>query len=173
MQTRASLTNALKYLGGLGAAAILFVLFDFMIDLRPSGVHESYRFRMPDLVIDQPVILRQDNLAILLIERSPETILALEQARTGLQDADSSRSRQPDWAHNPWRSRESRLFVAFALGTHFGCPLEIDDGEIGETCSDARYDFAGRALTGTETFQNLSVPDYTLSADAATLIIKP
>ena len=173
MQTRSLLTNLLRYLGWFAAAAVLFVLLDFMIDLRPPEVHQSYRFRVPELVDDKPVILRQDNLSILVIRRSEKTITRLQKKIPGLQDPESRRSHQPDYARNPLRSKTPEHFVAYALGTHLGCPLAIDSDSVGETCSSARYDFAGRALAGEHRFQNLEIPDYTFADDLTILTIRP
>ena len=52
------------------AGALLFVVLDYMIDLRPSTIESSYRFALREIPVDQPVWLVQDNLTILLIRRS-------------------------------------------------------------------------------------------------------
>lgn len=154
-------------------AAVLFVLLDFAIDLRPPGIHSSYQFTLKPLEPDQPVILQQDNLAIVVIRRSAVTIEKLERAGEPLQDPESRDSRQPDFARNPLRSRLPEYYVAMALGTHLGCPIRIEDGRLAEICSEARYDFSGRALKASADFRNLTVPDYVFSNQFRTLTVKP
>ena len=144
-----------------------------MIDVRPAGVQEAYRFRLAELVPDQPMILRQDNLSIVIVKRSAATVDRLGQSTIGLQDPASKRSNQPDFAANPLRSRYPDLFVSYALGTHLGCGLKIMNTGFGEVCSNATYDFAGRALSGDSQFQYLVVPEYTFSDDFTILTIWP
>ena len=156
-----------------GAAAVIFVLLDFSFDWRPQRVHDSYRFELPEIEPDTPVILRQDNLSIVVVRRSAQMVDALRERRDGLQDPASDRSRQPDYAANAVRSRDPEYFVAYALGTDFGCSLEIEADGLREICSDARYDFAGRARVGARDFRNLTIPDYNFDPDYETLIIRP
>lgn len=152
-----------------------YVILDYSIDLRPSSIHDSYQFQLDDLNEDQPVWLQQDNLKILLIKRSDATVQSLLAGnRDSFQDVDSRRSSQPSFAANPLRSRDSRYFVSYGFGTHLGCPLVLKaPGLIEETCSDAQYDFAGRAISSKNRFQNLSIPDYNFSEDYQTLTIRP
>lgn len=167
------LHSLVKYLGLVLVAAIVYVLLDFAIDVRPSQVQDSYRFSLGELPEDQVRILRRDNLSILVIKRSAATIARLEQGSARLQDPDSSDSRQPDFAKNTLRSKHPDLFVSYALGTDLGCGLEAVEHELREICSNARYDFAGRALQGNNEFQNLVVPDYNFTNNFSNLTIRP
>lgn len=171
--TRTLLRAAVKIAATGLALALLYVLLDFSIDLRPATVQESYRFDFPPLAEDEARILRRDNLSILLIRRSAETIAGLRSARAGLQDPDSRRSRQPDYARNPLRSRHPELFVSYAIGTDFGCALEVAGDELREVCGDARYDFAGRAKDAQRGFRNLAIPDYNFDPDFTRLTVRP
>ena len=155
------------------AAALVYVLLDFAIDLRPAAVQESYRFELPALDFDTPEILRRDNLAIVVIRRSVKTLDTLATATGHLQDAASARSRQPDYARNPLRSRDPEYFVAYALGTDLGCPLVAEPGRLRESCGSAVYDYAGRALSAETRFLNLPIPDYTFAPDYSRLTVRP
>ena len=154
-------------------AACLYILFDFAIDLRPSQIQTSYQFRLEKLVDDQPVILRQDNLAVVVIKRSPVLNAALRQAGHVLQDPESEASSQPGYANNTLRSRIPDYFVSYAIGTDLGCTVKVIDAGFQETCGVARYDFAGRAIVGQNSFQNLAIPDYTFTNNFNTLTIRP
>ena len=153
--------------------AVLYVLFDFMIDIRPREIQSSYQFTIRNLENDTPQFLRQDNLVILVIARSPASIDNLKNETSNLQDAESRDSNQPDFAANLLRSRHTEYFVSYGIGTDLGCALEAVDRELRETCSQARYDHAGRALKGENKFRNLTVPDYNFSNNFNTLTIRP
>jgi len=170
---RNRLRIALKYLSAIAGLAMLYVLFDFAIDIRPPGIQESYRLQVGELAEDEARILRSDNLAILVVRRSAATIDRLLQPDTRLQDPLSLRSSQPEFAANPLRSKSPQYFVAYAIGTDFGCALEIVVDGVREICGDASYDFAGRALEGGREFKNLPVPDYNFSDDFHLLTVRP
>lgn len=155
------------------AAGIGLMLLDFAIDLRPSGVQDSYYFKLGKVALDQPRILRQDNLAIVVIRRSAATVARLRQGGASLQDPDSRDSRQPAYARNTLRSKIPEWFVSYAIGTDLGCPLEAEADSLKEICGSARYDFAGRALAADKSFRNLPIPDYNFAGDFSRLTIKP
>ncbi len=163
-----------KILFAILALAVLYVLLDFMVDIRPPNIHSSYHFTLKDLPVDQPLWLRQDNLTILLVRRSSQMIRALEQSLENLQDPQSDSSRQPVFARNLLRSRHEAYFVAYGGGTDLGCPLKlVSQYRVGESCGTAQYDFAGRAIVGQNRFQNLTIPDYTFSHDFSVLTVNP
>lgn len=173
MAGRSGLQRLIKYFLLAFGAAIIYVLFDFAFDLRPPRLHSSYQFGLAELPPDQARILRQDNLAVLVIRRSGKTIAALGQDLSRLQDPESGQSHQPEYATNLLRSRHPEYFVSYATGTDLGCGLELREFVINEICSKARYDFAGRALRGDNKYLNLTVPDYTFSDNFKTLTIRP
>lgn len=152
---------------------IVYVVIDFMVDLRPSEIHSSYRFTIDNIPYDQPQRLQQDNLSVILIKRSKSIIKVLKQ-EVNLQDSLSSKSQQPDFAQNSLRSRHADFFVSYAFGTDLGCIVEQKTTSLlAEVCGTAVYDFAGRALNSKNQFQNLSIPDYNFSDDFKTLTIRP
>jgi len=174
VNNRLVLLRLTKYLLGLLALAVLYVLVDFMVDIRPSTIHASYRFTLPQLPLNRPVWLSQDNLTILLIHRSEGVIEDIKKRKKGLQDANSKSSRQPVYAQNTYRSRDERYFVAYGLGTDLGCRIEADiDHTLRESCSTARYDYAGRAISGKNRFLNLRIPDYTFNQTFSVLTVNP
>lgn len=172
-QRRRGLERAIKALSWLAAGGLLYVLADFAVDFRPRHIQESYRFRLPALVEDQPQILQRDQLRVLVLKRSRQLQQQLLQSDDDLQDPGSKRSSQPDNAANLLRSKAPELFVSLALGTDLQCLLIIDEYELKESCSDARYDFAGRAKKSNRRYDNLTVPDYRYSDDGKYLIVSP
>ena len=171
---RALLLRLTKYLMGIVICSLFLVLADYSIDIRPQNVHANYRFslNMSDIAFDNPIWLRQDNLNILLIKRSISLRNQLSHSSKKLQDIESDSSRQPTYAKNSLRSRDETYFVSYAYGTDLTCPLElIDNQTLKEICGAASYDFAGRAISGTNQFQNLSIPDYNFNDDFSLLTI--
>ena len=144
-----------------------------MIDVRPARIHSSYQFKLDRLPVDLAVILRQDNLSIVVIRRSSEVIKLLRDAGENLQDPHSGASSQPDYANNSLRSLHPGYYVSYAIGTELGCGLVGIENGLREICSDARYDFAGRAIKGTTKFENLAIPDYNFSNNFNILTIRP
>jgi len=174
LNNRLVLLRTIKYLLGLLAFALLFVLVDFTVDLRPDKVHASYRFSLNQVPLDRPIWLRQDNLTVLLIHRSRRVIENLKKHGKDLQDADSTFSHQPDYVKNVLRSLNDQYFVAYGLGTDLGCLLEPGIAyTLKESCGTAQYDYAGRAISGKTRFQNLPIPDYTFSHDFSVLTVEP
>ena len=167
------LKGLFKVFAAVLGVAILYVLVDFAVDIRPPRVQSSYRFEITKLVEDIPLFLRQDNLVILVIARSAASIDELRRDVSGLQDPDSRDSHQPEFATNALRSRHPGYFVSFAMGTDLGCVLEAFERGLREICSQAAYDYAGRALKGENRFQNLVIPDYNFSNNFNILTIRP
>ena len=142
-------------------------LFTAMHELGHAVIHE---YELPVLGGEERAA---DNLAILLIRRSPELLDRLRGADYALSDRDSRHSRQPEAAANPLRSLHEEYFVAYATGTDFGCELVVEGDRLREICGSARYDFAGRTLRGERDVPNLAIPDYHFSADFKRLVIRP
>jgi hypothetical protein len=171
---RALLSRLIKYLISISVLALIFVLMDFSIDIRPKNIQASYHFTISGSAIafDNPVWLQQDNLSILLIKRSTNLRHQLSNTKNNVQDIESNLSRQPSYAKNALRSRDEVYFVSYGFGTDLTCPLELGENQtLKEICGAASYDFAGRALSGNNQFQNLSIPDYNFNHDFSLLTI--
>lgn len=170
---RNSLRYAFKLLSVLLSVAIAYVLLDFAIDIKPAAIQNAYRFSLKAIEFDRPVVLRQDNLQVLIIRRSQSLQQSLRGSTRELQDRESNNSHQPAAAKNTLRSVHPEYYVSYAIGTDFGCPLKFSANLITEVCGNASYDFAGRAIKADSRFQNLSIPDYTFSDNFKLLTIKP
>ena len=170
---RELLKGLFKVWSAVLGVAVLYVLVDFAIDIRPPRVQSSYQFKIKTLTPDVPVFLRQDNLVVVVIARSAASITGLQRSAANLQDPASRRSHQPAFATNALRSRQAEYFVSYAIGTHLGCIIEAFERGLREICSNARYDYAGRALQGENKFQNLAIPNYNFSNDFNILTIRP
>ena len=57
-------------------------------------------------------------------------------------------------------------FVAYAIGTNLGCPLqEVEGFKLKESCSSAQYDFNGQPVGRNPRFTALHVPVYNFCDD--------
>jgi len=145
------------------AFAALFVLYVFGSSFLTSSPDERiYETRNIPLEGHAPGTAEWYNWngrPILVLHRSGEQLAALSQHESELQDPDSERSRQPDFAKNAHRSRDTTWFVAIAAGTDFSCAIEYLppttesyrdlpwSGGFVDACRGARYDAAGRVYS--------------------------
>lgn len=118
-----------------------------------------------------------DGRPVIIYRRTTADIAALQLLDDRLLDADSKRSRQPDWALNEFRSRAPDWFVSIGVGTDFSCPLRFEPasdkpfkgqpwvGGFRDECRGSRYDLSGRVYKGQYADENLIVPDYIIRAD--------
>jgi len=109
-----------------------------------------------------------------VLRRSEEQLASLDVLLDELQDPDSRRSKQPEFAMTNIRSREPEWFVAIAAGTDLNCSIDwlvaSDElfrgkpwpGGFVDSCRGSRYDAAGRVYSRQQASRNLSVPPYTL-----------
>jgi Rieske Fe-S protein len=170
---RKLLIHGVKFFSAVIGFAGLFVIFDYLVDAQPSGVQSSFQFNLQNIPVDKPVYLRQNNFSVVIIHRSDKMIGTLKRSGLEYQDSESNASRQPEYAKNELRSRYPEYYVSYAMGTDLGCPLRAVEKQLHETCSNARYDFAGRALEGNNQYPNLPIPDYNFSDDFKTLTVNP
>jgi hypothetical protein len=158
LQRRQRLKKLLVGLVFLALAAFAAMLVDYSFR---QAQPPQYRFRLPPLAVDQPVILTQDNFMLVVARYSPVTLqdLAPKGRESGVPASFSGEQPVVDG---------QGYFVARAYGTHIGCPLEIEAGGFRESCSDARYDRLGRALEPTK-YVDLEKIDYYFSRNKSLL----
>lgn len=149
-------------MAGVGGA---FALWPLIASLNPAADTQAKRktFSLTDLVGTEHAIVGVAGLPVMIFRRTPEQLLALRDDRSNdVKDRDSDVSIQPTWAKNWHRSLQPEIMVCVANCTREGCvvakrpeyePLLLCG------CCGARYDFAGRTLTGPGP-KNLRVPPY-------------
>ena len=115
-----------------------------------------------------------------VIKRTPEQVAALEKIPGAqLADAESKKSRQPDYVKGSARSITPELMVMEGVCTHLGCApsSKLTPGELGNDwpggfycpCHGSKFDLAGRVFTGSPAPTNLSIPPY--KVDGNNLVI--
>lgn len=64
--------------------------------------------------------------------------------------------------HPVFRSRQKRLFVAYAMDPFYRCAVDYDGMSFKSVCVDVKYNLAGRVYKSSHAQGNLIVPDYQL-----------
>ena len=126
MSRRNQLRRAIAWLMALAGLAMLVVLLDYSIDWRPRTIQASYRFELPALSPDVPVFLRRDNLLVVVIRRSPQTLAALAASVGELQNPAPVRGAPSADAAESSSAAVPAIFVALGRGTDLGCELRAD-----------------------------------------------
>jgi ubiquinol-cytochrome c reductase iron-sulfur subunit len=127
---------------------------------------------------------------VYVLRRSPAVVAQLGGHDALLADPNSDGSQQPEYikASGAARARNPDYWIGLAVCTHLGCsPLgafepnnasQIAGVDLGATwpggfycpCHGSRYDISGRVFKGQPAPRNLTVPSYTISADAKVVI---
>ena len=115
----------------LACLLILLVFIDYSFNQAKIG--KDYRFEIPQLSENRPVLLQQDSMIIVLAHYN-DVFLSSLYAPTGEDD-----NIQP-------RIDANGYFVALAYGSDMGCPVRLQGELLKESCSPAQYDLLGRSL---------------------------
>jgi ubiquinol-cytochrome c reductase iron-sulfur subunit len=127
---------------------------------------------------------------VYVVHRGAAAVSGLGSHDAMLADPQSDNSLQPDYIKSTGaaRARNPDYWVGLAVCTHLGCsPLgafepnnasQIAGVDLGSTwpggfycpCHGSRYDISGRVFKGQPAPKNLTVPSYTISADAKIVI---
>jgi len=179
---RLRLRVAAKSMTVLALIGVVYVFFSafFSTDKKAHTI-PSQRVVVGHVTPGESLRLTWEGRPVIIYRRTQEQIVALDTPAHPLADPSSSRSEQPAWADDHFRSREQEWFVALAVGTDLNCPVRLlpaneenflnhpwQGGFIDE-CRGSRYDFAGRVYAGQYAERNLIVPAYRLSGDTLVL----
>lgn len=157
---RKRLQKGIKVLFILALLFIAYILTDFSFN-RPDP--KSYQFTLPELAMNSPQLLKQDTLLI-VIARYDQQTLSNFQAQYLSDSAQVIHDQKVP-------ALQQGYFVAMGYGTLSGCPIEIREDYLQESCSGARYDMLGRSMNK-QHFPDLRVPQYTFNHDFSLLTIE-
>lgn len=128
------------------------------------GVTLPMSVSVDELPIAQSRIVGWSGGELLLVHRSPAMLASLDDS---LVSAIAERYRDDPASVNPQhRGLKPEFLLVYNYGAAFRCPLQMvlpEDadgwgGGLIETCSQVRYDFAGRLLSGQQGQKHLRVP---------------
>jgi len=119
-----------------------------------------------------------------IVNRTDKNLAELASLNTKLTDVSSEGSKQPGYAKNEHRSRETHKNVLVMVGicTHLGCspkhfpdlaPAGFEDGWVGGfycPCHGSTFDLAGRVYKGAPAPANLEIPKYKFINDTTILV---
>ncbi len=116
-----------------------------------------------------------------VLHRTDEMLAQLAKNDHLLADPQSNDSKQPEYAKNPHRSRDSRYLVVKGVCTHLGCSptlrKEIGAADLGTEwpggyfcpCHQSKFDLAARVFKGMPAPRNLEVPTYKIAGKMLTV----
>ncbi len=119
---------------------------------------------------------------IFVVKRTAASLAALSEVEDRLQDPESTKPEQPEYATNEYRSREPEILVLVGLCPHLFCSptphveLRAESwdpqwkGGFFCPCHGSRFDLAGRVYEGSPASRNMQVPPYYYESDNVIVI---
>lgn len=168
----------------VGAVGVGYAAVPFVQSWQPSAKAKTAGAPVvadfSKLEVGQRMTVEWRGKPVWLVRRSPEMMATLDKDKDQLRDPDSNESKQPAYAKNEYRCRESRkeLLVLIGICTHLGCvPLyrpEVAPADLGADwlggffcpCHGSKYDLSGRVFQGVPAPLNLEVPPYYYMSDS-------
>jgi ubiquinol-cytochrome c reductase iron-sulfur subunit len=179
---------------GTGAVGLAFAAAPFLASWEPSAramaLGAPVDVDASKLEAGQMLKVVWRGQPVYVVRRGPPVLSLLGGHDAMLADPDSDNSQQPAYikATGAARAINPDYWIGLAVCTHLGCsPLgafepknasQIAGVDLGATwpggfycpCHGSRYDISGRVFKGQPAPKNLTVPAYTISADAKVVI---
>ena len=180
---RRLLVTGASVVGGAGAVALAI---PFVSSMSPSAKAKAagapVEADIGKLAPGQLVIVEWRGKPVWVVNRTEETLAALEGNRDRLSDPDSEVPQQPEYAQNVNRSIKPKYLVMIGICTHLGCsptyrpdlaPADLGSDWTGGffcPCHGSKFDFSGRVYKGVPAPTNLEVPPYAYLTDTRLII---
>jgi ubiquinol-cytochrome c reductase iron-sulfur subunit len=179
---RKFLLAATGLLGGIG---VLGLATPFIASWRLSGKAKALGAPVEcDLSLLEPgqqMTVEWRGKPVWIVRRTQEQLQQLARLdESRLRDPHSNVDQQPDYAHNPYRSRKPEYLILVGICTHLGCSPKYKPtlGELGKDwpggfycpCHGSTFDLAGRVFKGVPAPINLAVPPYQFIDDHTVVI---
>lgn len=173
---------------GFSAVGAGFAVTPFVLSMMPSeraknaGAPVSYDFSR--IRPGQMVKVEWRGKPVVLLRRTPEMMLGLDQIEDRLADPTSLDSVQPAYAQNDARAdvNKAEMLVMLGVCTHLGCsPVEKltvgPDPEMGDDsqggffcpCHGSKFDLSGRVYKNVPATANMEVPPYKYDGNVITI----
>ena len=171
---RKFLIGATSVVSGVGVAAMAT---PFLLSMSPSAralaAGASVEVNVAKLAAGQLLTATWRGKPVWILHRSEAMLEALPQNDDKLRDPSSEVvEQQPEYAKNPYRSREPKYIVLIGICTHLGCSPsyrpELAPADLGADwnggwycpCHGSRFDLAGRVYKNVPAATNLVVPPH-------------
>lgn len=157
-------------------AWLAWVISGYMSQSIVPREHSRLDVDLTNLTPGDYMIVRSGPKKIIVWYRTDEMLKQLLNAQDYLQDPDSSSSKQPSAAANPYRSIDPRYLVVLAslqapgcevqalTGDHLHIPVTPWFGGFKDTCRETYFDLAGRSYKSQQEQRNLDVPPHQILA---------
>ena len=181
---RKFLIGATSVVSGVGVAALAT---PFLLSMSPSAralaAGAPVEVNVAKLAEGQLLTATWRGKPVWIVHRSEAMLAALPQNNDKLRDPSSEVvEQQPEYAKNPYRSREPKYIVLIGICTHLGCSPsyrpELSPADLGADwnggwycpCHGSRFDLAGRVYKNVPAATNLVVPPYYFTNETNLLI---
>ncbi len=180
---RRLLVTGASVVGGAGAVALAI---PFVSSMSPSAKAKAagapVEADIGKLAPGQLVIVEWRGKPVWIVNRTTETLAALEGNRDRLSDPDSDVPQQPEYAKNVNRSIKPQYLVMIGICTHLGCSPtyrpDLAAADLGAEwtggffcpCHGSKFDFSGRVYAGVPAPTNLEVPPHAYLTETRLII---
>ena len=183
LRKRRFLLTATSVAGGVaaGAATVPFVA-SMLPSERAKAAGAPVEVDIGSLEPGQKVIVEWRGKPVWIVHRTNEMLAAVRADDERVADPTSSRSEQPVYATNEYRSLKPEYLVLVGICTHLGCspvdrfarspePFAADwNGGFYCPCHGSLFDLAGRVYKNKPAPTNLAVPPYKFVTDGRVVI---
>ena len=173
---RRFLVGATALVGGAAGVAVAVPLAgSFFPSARAKAAGAPVEVDISKIEPGMQLTLEWRGAPVWVLYRTQEMLDRLTQSDALLADPKSDISKQPDYAKNPYRSRDSKYLVVKGVCTHLGCSptlrKEIAAADLGADwpggyfcpCHQSKFDLSARVFKGMPAPKNLEVPPYTIT----------
>ena len=175
---------------GTGAIGVAFAATPFIASWLPSARAKALgapvEVDASKLEVGQSVKVVWRGQPVYVVRRGAAVLAQIKDHDALLADPASDDSTQPDYIKSTGavRARNPEYWVGLAVCTHLGCsplgafepnnPFQVAGTDLGGNwpggfycpCHGSKYDISGRVFKSMPAPKNLTVPSYTISADA-------
>lgn len=164
-----------------GAAAVPFVV-SMMPSERAKAAGAPVEVDLAKLEPGEKMIVEWQGKPVWIVRRTPEMLKAVKADDERVADPASTRSLQPEYAKNEFRSLKPEYLILVGICTHLGCspvdrlsaqpePFAADwRGGFYCPCHGSLFDLAGRVYKNKPAPDNLTVPPYKFLSDTRIVI---
>ena len=173
---RRFLVGATAVVGGVGTAAVAVpLIWSMWPSARAKAAGAPVEVDLSRVEPGMQLTVEWRGAPVWVLHRTPEMLDQLTKGDASLADALSNDSSQPEYAKNPYRSRDPRYLVVKGVCTHLGCSptlrKEIGAADLGADwpggyfcpCHQSKFDLSARVFKGMPAPKNLEVPSYTIA----------
>jgi ubiquinol-cytochrome c reductase iron-sulfur subunit len=174
-------TSAVGAVGVVGAAVPFVKSWNPSAKAKAAGA--PVEVNISKLEVGQKLVVEWRGRPVWIVRRSEQSLKDLEQSKAPLRDPSSNESKQPEFAHNAYRSIKPEFLVLTGICTHLGCSPtyrpEVGAADLGGDewlggffcpCHGSKFDLAGRVYKSVPAPTNLEVPPHHFVTDDIVLI---